>query len=119
MNAETYKYYLTIVIGSHPDFSLLASIHKTSDVVRDAIKQQLHMKVKTIPTYTPDLNPTEHMFKPLKDEIAKQHVRDEQQLMMAIKTAYDKISIQQTNTLATHMKHTYQSVMDNKGSIEC
>ena len=32
-------------------------------------------------------------------------VQDEQQLMMAIKTAYDKISIQQTNTLAAHMKH--------------
>ena len=59
LNAETYKYYLTNVIGSHPGFSLLtdnASIHKTPDVC-DAIKQQLDLKIITIPAYSPDLNP--------------------------------------------------------------
>ena len=83
LNVETYKYYLTNVIGSHPGVSLLAdnaSIHKTPDI-HDTIKQQLHMNILPIPPYSPDLNPIEHMFKPLIDQIAKQHVQDEQQLI--------------------------------------
>lgn len=68
------------------------------------------------PPQSPDINPIEHLWKILDDEIRKRHISNKKELKEALKEEWDKIPSSVTANLVNSMPRRLQAVIDAKGN---
>lgn len=68
------------------------------------------------PPQSPDLNPIEHLWKVLEDNIRKRPISNKKDLKIALQEEWDKISPSVTANLVSSMPRRLQAVIDAKGN---
>ena len=67
VNAETMSLFLALVANRHPDDFILMVMDQAGWHIAEALEVPANMRILFLPPYSPELNPTEHIWKALRE----------------------------------------------------
>ncbi len=69
VNAETMSLFLALVASRHADEFVVMVMDQAGWHIAEALEVPLNMRILFLPPYSPELNPAEHIWKALREEL--------------------------------------------------